>query len=105
MTKHLTDHNTHSQNLIRVLGIESLPEDQKARILTQVSEVIEQRLFIRLLDALPDEKREQFKQLMEAENAVGIQTFIEKEVPLFLTWVEEETNKIKEELNGLGVVE
>lgn len=101
MTQHLKHHSKHSENLIKLLGIESLPAEQKAKILDQVSEVVEQRLFLRLMDALPADKAEEFKNFVEAGDGENIQSFIEKEVPNFIEWVQEETNRVKDELNGL----
>jgi hypothetical protein len=90
----------HNDNLIKVLGIERLPDDQKLRILEAATNLVEQNLMLRLYDVLPEPKRDELNQKLEANDPQSLNEFINKEVPNFSEWVVEETTKVKDELDS-----
>jgi hypothetical protein len=90
------------ESLVKKLGIESLPDEQKDRVLSQSADLIERRLQLRVVKSLSEEKRDQFMKLLGEGNPADVQEFILKEIPAYLDWVEEETNALKSELAGLG---
>jgi hypothetical protein len=90
------------QNLLDLLGITSLPEEQKLRILSQSVELIEQRLLLRLQKSLPDQKREELSSVMGSGDPVAANAFITENAPDFLDWMIDETNQLKQELSDLA---
>ena len=89
------------QNIIAILGIESLPDERKLELIDKVSGVVEKRLFIRMLNSLSEKKRKELDNLMDAENEESINLFVEQNVPDMQIWMVEEINKIKQELATL----
>lgn len=91
-----------NQNIINILGIQSLPDEKKVKLLEQISELVEKRLFLRLLNALPDQKKKEFENLLDTENQDAVNIFLEKNAPDVPQWLNEELHRIKEELAGLA---
>jgi hypothetical protein len=90
------------QNLIKILGIEALPDAQKTKIADQTSELVQKRLLVRVIDSLPEEKREGFMSILDSGDEVGLGNFLHHHAPKFNEWLAEEVLKIKEELAGLA---
>ena len=88
------------QNLIGILGIESLPEERKLDLLNKVTVLVEKRLMIRIFDSLPEADQNTFTQLLDKEDQAGINEFLAAKAPNLADWLQEETNTIKEELAG-----
>ena len=91
-----------NDNLIKILGIESLPEQQKARILDKATELTQKRLMIRVVNSLAPEKRDGFMSLLDSGDQIGVTNFINHNRPRFQDWVFEEISRIKQELSGLA---
>ena len=89
-------------NLIRILGIESLPDEQKADILDSASTLIQQRLLLRLMKQLDDQKREELASALKSVDKKKFTAFMNKECPNYFDWMEEEALALKEELKSLG---
>jgi hypothetical protein len=93
------------ENIIKILGIESLPDDQKLQLLDQMGQLIEQRLLLRLYKELPEPKRNDFNQLLAANDPQKVEEFIHANVPEFTAWVDEEANALKDELSNLESID
>jgi len=83
-------------NIIEILGIESLPEDQRIEILNRALEVVEAESLNRILESLSDEDKEKFLNLMEEESSEKVGNFFEEKDIDLLQIMEEETEKVKE---------
>ncbi len=90
------------ENIIKALGIQSLPDEQKARILDQSATMVEQRLLLRLMKSLTDAKRDQLNKILTTEDRAQLDEFIAQEAPNFGEWVLEETTAIRDELKSLS---
>ncbi|MBI4049463.1 MAG: hypothetical protein HY395_01440 [Candidatus Doudnabacteria bacterium] len=90
------------QNIINVLGIESLPDEQKISIIERTSELVEKRLLLRLLNSFSEQKKREFEDLLDAENQEAVNVFLQKNAPDLPAWLAEELSKIKQELAGLA---
>jgi|GEM_PF-4800596 len=88
----------HDQNLIKIMGIESLPDAQKAEILDKTALLVEQRLLLRVYESLPEAKSDEFNDVIEGGDKGKLHDFLEANSPDFLKWVEEETLAVKDEL-------
>src|SRR5262245_18800134 len=90
--------NLQEQNLISLLGIESLPNEQKIKIIDRVTTLVEKRLLLRILDFLSADLRGELEQLLKQNNQEAINTFISGNVPELSEWANEEVLAVKEEL-------
>ena len=91
-------HKYFEQNIINILKIENLDDEQKLALLAQISELVEKRTLVRILDNLPEDKRGEFLDLLDADNQEKIDEFIGTNVPHFLDFLSEETLGVKQEL-------
>jgi hypothetical protein len=89
-------------NIIKALGIETLSDEEKAKILDQSATMIEQRLLLRLMKSLDDGRRDELNQILSTDDKSQLDEFIFKQAPDFADWVVEETEALKKELQGLG---
>ena len=83
------------QNIISILGIQSLDEARKAEILDQASGLIQKRLLVRVMESLDDAKRQEFEGLLEKNDPAALESFMTANTPDFTQWVLEEVNKLK----------
>jgi len=85
-----------SENIISLLGLESLPEAEKQAMLEKMTTLIQKRLMLRVMDALSEEDA---KKMAEMEkNPQEILAFIAEKMPNFEDVVKEEVVKLKEEM-------
>lgn len=91
-----------TEGIIKLLGIGTLSDEQKIRILERSADLIEGRLMIRLMDSLTDDKREQLGKILSDNKPGELDTFIAQEAPDFEDWLVDETNQLKTELKSLG---
>lgn len=94
--------NVVDENIIKVLGIEKLPDEQKVRILEKSAKLVEQRLLLRLMKSVSDVKRDQLNEILSADRKEELNAFIQQEAPDFFNWVLDETTQLKQELKDLG---
>ena len=87
------------QNIITTLGLDNLPEEQKAQMLEQMNDLVQKRLLLRVLDSLDDDKRAEYEQLLDQEDQNAINSFIQQNVPQFKDWLFEEVYTLKSELS------
>lgn len=87
-------------NLLKELGIEDLPLEQKEKILLDVTTIINQNISLRLLEELPEEKAKELETLLTdyADDPDRLQIFFRQEVPNFDELVQEEIAKYKQQL-------
>lgn len=87
-----------NENIIALLGIRNLPDEKKIQIVEKVSELVQKRLFARVLESLDSGKKEVFMALLSGSNQEGLSQFLESNVSEFPAWIEEEVVKLKSEL-------
>lgn len=87
------------QNIIAILGIESLPDGRKVAIVEQISGLVQKRLMMRILEVLADPDREELEKILGlAQNEQQLQEFLSAKVPDLANWTEEEAVAVKKEL-------
>lgn len=103
----MLDKNLLEENIIKLLGLESLPIEKKTALLEQMTNLLQKRLFARLIESLPDEKKKEFLSLAESTNETAKENFIKENFPNLSEIMAEEIVKLKEELKdfvtGFGV--
>ena len=90
-----------NENLIKLLGIESLPAENKVKLLEQVGELVEKRLILRVMEVLDEQKREAFISLLENNEQDQTIKFINSNIPEFASLLQEEVLNVKQELAEL----
>lgn len=58
-------------NLIKELGLDSLPKEQQQKMLEQMMEVVEKRLNARILSLLSDDEKEEFDKILSSGGDVA----------------------------------
>ena len=86
------------ENIINILGIQSLPAEEKAAMVAQMTDLIEKRLLIRILDSLSPEKKTEYEQLLDKEDGEAANKFLQDNVPTMGDWLMEEIGSLKQEL-------
>lgn len=94
--------NLDKENIIKILGIESLPDERKIEIVEMATDLVQKRLVARVLENLPAEEQEEFAQILGVDDQQKLQDYMDKHVPNFADMLAEEVNKVKEELTGLA---
>ncbi len=90
----------NTQNLISILGLESLPEERKIAILNQAAELLEKRTLASVYESLPKNKQQELDRLLDNGDTGAIQQFMFAEAPNMAEVMEQEAAKLKEEFAG-----
>lgn len=88
-----------TQNIIKLLGLDNLPEEKKKALLDQMSSVVQSRIARRVDELLSEEQKEHFNKMVEDgadENTLN--TYLSEQVPKFDEIATEEIIKFKEEM-------
>jgi len=85
-----------SENIIGLLGLESLPEQDKKELLDKMIDLVMKRVILRLMNEM---KAEDAQRMSEMENnSEEILAFIAEKVPTFDEILKEEIIKVKQEM-------
>lgn len=90
--------NKNLQSIVAIFGLNNLPDSERAVLLEKMVNIVGQRFILRALDNLAEDKREEFKKLIDAGGDDSIQNFLLVNVPRFSDWLSEEIAKLKEEM-------
>lgn len=88
----------NQQNIVSLLGIESLPDEEKLKIIDKVTSLVQKRLLVRIYDSLQADKQEEFGKLLESENSQALSDFLEQNVPNLQEMMDLELSQVKAEL-------
>ena len=86
------------KNILVELGLQDLAEDRKLELLSQMSNLIQKRVLLRVIKSLSVEDKEKFDQLLGKENESEIYRFLIAKVPNIEEITDEEVIKFKEEV-------
>lgn len=85
-----------NENIIARLGLQDLPEEKRLSLLEDLGVLVQKRVTIRLMEALPDEDVQEADRLSGDPEA--LLAFLSSKVADVGTIIEEETEKVKEEM-------
>lgn len=70
-------------DLIKELEIDNLEQSQKEEVLTQIGEILQQRIVLRILEELPEGKEDEFKTILEKaeENPDQLEKYLGENIP------------------------
>lgn len=96
----MLSHDAIRNMLVSQLGLSDLPADMQEKVISQFGENVLKRVTVAVLEKLPEEKRDEFARLTEAEDATKMQAFLKENIPDLDAVVGEEARKELEEFNG-----
>ncbi len=86
-------------NIIEALGLESLPDEQKIKMVEMMSTIVQKRLMLRVMEQLSEPEKDAFEKVLGGKDAdLAAAEFIKNKVPNFDEMVQEEIIKIKQEM-------
>lgn len=86
------------ENIIKLLGIGNLPDAQKISLVEKISELVQKRLLLRLLDKLSAPDQDALKVLLDKGDQQDLQKFLRSKAPDLGAWAAEEVVMVKKEL-------
>ena len=88
-----------NKDLVKELGLESLPEEKQLEILEKIGSIIFQSVLLRVLDLLDDDQKDELEKLFKekADDPNAVLKFMEDNVPDIDGIVKEEVTKFKTE--------
>lgn len=92
------DQNMLKQNLIKALGLENLPEEEKNTLVEKMTEVIQKRILIRITEELKDEDKDEFIKISEEKNEAVLISFLQAKIPNLNKIILEELVSFKQQL-------
>ncbi len=87
-------------DLIKELGINELPEEQREETLIQMGEIIQQRIVLRIVTELPEDKKVEFADVINSDDEKGeaVDAFLQENLPGIEELILDEIGKYKTEM-------
>jgi hypothetical protein len=89
-------------NLLQEIGLGSLPDPDKARMRQHIYETLEMRVGMRLADQMSNEQLDEFEQFVNNQDDAGAFKWLETNFPNYKDVVNEEFEKLKQEVQQLA---
>jgi len=86
------------ENLLKELGLDSLPDAEKDSLFSHIYETLETRVGMRLADQMTDEQLAEFDKFYQAKDESGAFHWLETNFPNYKEIVQNEFNNLKEEV-------
>lgn len=85
-------------NFLKELGLDSLPTEEKNKMLAHIYETLEMRVGIKLASGMTDAQLDEFEGYINNNDEAGALKWLETNFPNYKDVVAEELNKLKEEV-------
>ena len=85
-------------DLIKELGLDALPEQEKQLLLRQIYEKLEMNVGVRLADQMSNEQLDEFEKFVDASDDKGAFSWLETNFPNYKDVVNDEFEKLKAEI-------
>jgi hypothetical protein len=82
-------------NLVKELGLDSLPQEKKAALINQMSEVVENRINLEILSLLSEDQKKELDKVLDSDG--DMLAFLKSNVPNFEILVAETIANFKKE--------
>ncbi|MBT5338453.1 hypothetical protein HN858_04310 [Candidatus Falkowbacteria bacterium] len=83
-------------NIIELLGLQTLPDERKQALVDKMTELVQKRLILRLMEQLADEDAKKMAEL--EQTPVEMMNFLSEKFPNLEDIVNEEIIKVKQEM-------
>lgn len=85
-------------NFLKELGLDSLPSDEKSKMLAHIYETLEMRVGVRLASNMTDSQLDEFESFINKNDEAGALKWLEGNFPNYKDVVSEELEKLKNEI-------
>ena len=85
-------------NLLRELGLGSLPPAEKNKMLAHIYETLELRVGMKLAEQMTDAQLDEFERFIDANDEAGALKWLETNFPNYKQVVADELEKLKSEI-------
>jgi len=89
---------SNQTNLIKMLGLQDLPDKEKLQVIDQVTYVLNMRVLERVAQELTEEQYAVVEQKMEADDPEAVFEYLRTHVESMEDIIEEEIKKVRKEL-------
>ena len=90
--------NKINDNIIKILGIDTLPQDQQKDAMEKLGGIVYQEVMLRVLDIMSDEDKDEFEKLIETNpDPETMFTYLAQKVPNIGDIASEEAEKLRKE--------
>lgn len=86
------------ENLLKELGLDALPKDEKGGFLKHIYETLEMRVGTRLAEKMTEAQMTEFEQYIQSNDEQGAFHWLEANFPNYKEVVAEEFEKLKDEI-------
>lgn len=97
----MLNENLLQENIISLLGLQTLSDKQKFTITAKMSDLIRQRISLRVLDELNDTEKKVFIDASNGNDEWKIKEVLNRKKINIFVWVKEEMNRLKEEMKEI----
>ena len=87
-------------NLLKELGLGSLPVEEKNKMLAHIYETLEMRVGMKLAEKMTDEQLDEFEGFIDRNDEAGALKWLEGNFPNYKQVVAEELDKLKAEISA-----
>ncbi|HEV7454934.1 MAG TPA: DUF5663 domain-containing protein [Candidatus Saccharimonadales bacterium] len=89
-------------DLLKELGLDTLPADEKKKFLAHIYETLEMRVGMKLAEQMSDAQLTEFEQFIDRNDEGGALKWLEANFPNYKDVVAEEFEKLKSEIKQLA---
>jgi hypothetical protein len=86
------------ENVIKELGLEILSDEEKAKIIQEMTDLVCDKIMLKLVDRISDDEIDEANEIMSGENEDEKIKLLEDKMPDFSQLLEEEIKMIKENI-------
>ena len=83
-------------NLVKELGLDSLPQEKKAALINQMMEVVESRINLEVLSTLTEDEKKELDKVLDSNG--DMIAFLKEKIPNFELMVAETIANFKKEI-------
>lgn len=83
-------------NLVKELGLDSLPEEKKNALVSQMADVVENRINLEVLSLLTEDQKKELDKVLDANGNIAV--FLKSKIPNFEILVAETIANFKKEV-------
>jgi len=86
------------ENIISLLELEDLPDSEKERLINKISNIVQKKISLRVMDELSEDQQDEFLHALDAQDQVTVERILKGNVENLEEIIKEEIVSIKEDL-------
>lgn len=88
----------NNEDLIKELGLDTLPEEKKEQVIAALSQSLQNRITVRVLDTMSDVEKKEAEKLIKAGDDNKVGEYIASKVPGLESIAKDELEKMRTEM-------